>query len=480
MLYAFYVKVLVVEDKKENNNQSLNSKPVFQKVESEPQDISSQPQVTQPPETQPKVEDKQPVEVKPKKELLIPILLILLLIVFGITAYLGYQYYQSTKQLDTTTNEIQPSSLPTDESTSIPDPTTDWKIFSNTKYGYQFKYPDNWEVNRGPGESSDEELGKTRNIHIYSGRSTELSKPSDIGLSFSIDTNQLHQKGDEKLCNTLEDCITKSTGHFPKELERTEESFQGNKAIRIIFRRDTSLYYQVFSYLFVIIGDDFYDFEMIVQNGDFKDHKDLFDQILSTFKFLDDNENTKTYSHDSLPGFAFDYQTGLILKTKQFGLSDPEGFISTYFPTCHDRCMGVRLSNEHNVSLNLIFDVAFDDVGMKCSDNVDFTEVGNGWYRIKDSSGYFYSRNIELNKTLGQGNFIPLGTIKDEWSAIENTKYKICINGNGNFLKQYSFVEKGEDNDGVPIMMELPNIIGTPDDTFLKEIDNAVTSIKGI
>jgi len=105
LLYAFYVKVLVVEDKKENNNQSLNSKPVFQKVESEPQDISSQPQVTQPPETQPKVEDKQPVEVKPKKELLIPILLILLLIVFGITAYLGYQYYQSTKQLDKSKEE---------------------------------------------------------------------------------------------------------------------------------------------------------------------------------------------------------------------------------------------------------------------------------------------------------------------------------------------------------------------------------------
>lgn len=190
--------------------------------------------------------------------------------------------------------------------------------------------------------------------------------------------------------------------------------------------------------------------------------------------------STDTFSHNFLPGFTFEYPKGWSLTTKPFGVKDPQGFTTTYFPTCHERCMGVQLSGVRNASLHLIFDAAFDDAGLKCSNRVDFTAVGNGWYRIKDSSGYFYSRNVELDETFGQSNFPPLGTISDEWSVVENTNYKICVHGNGNFLKQYSFVEAGLEGKGVPIMMEFPLIKGTPDSTSLKQIDPVVASIKGL
>lgn len=192
------------------------------------------------------------------------------------------------------------------------------------------------------------------------------------------------------------------------------------------------------------------------------------------------NKNADIFSHKFLPGFTFEYPRGWSLTTKPFGVKDPQGFTTTYFPACHESCMGVQLSAARNVSLHLVFDVAFGDTGLRCSNRVDFTAVGNGWYRIKDSSGYFYSLNVELDKTLGQGNFPPLGTINDEWSAVENTSYKICVLGSGNFLKQYSFVEAGLEGRGVPVMMEFPVIKGTPDSLFLKEVDQVVASIKGL
>lgn len=195
---------------------------------------------------------------------------------------------------------------------------------------------------------------------------------------------------------------------------------------------------------------------------------------------LQESSQTVTFQHEYLPGFDIVFLDDWKLDTKQFQDKDSRDFVSTYFPTCHERCMGVRLSKS-DVSLDILFDVAFDNNAFKCSNSVVYQEISNGWYRIKDSQGYFYTRNVELNKALENGKFpSPYGKASDEWSAIAGTTYKICVQGSGDFLNQYSEVETGETGDGVPILMEFPKVKGNPDDNTLTILDNMVSSIKGL
>jgi hypothetical protein len=59
-----------------------------------------------------------------------------------------------------------------------------------------------------------------------------------------------------------------------------------------------------------------------------------------------------TLPHEYLPGFNITYANGWsISKVKQFRDENPQDFVSNYFPTCHGRCMGIRLSKS-NVSLD--------------------------------------------------------------------------------------------------------------------------------
>lgn len=45
-----------------------------------------------------------------------------------------------------------PTPIPTQvvSLTSVPDETADWKIYTDTEYGYSFKYPQNWNYRKDP------------------------------------------------------------------------------------------------------------------------------------------------------------------------------------------------------------------------------------------------------------------------------------------------------------------------------------------
>lgn len=188
-----------------------------------------------------------------------------------------------------------------------------------------------------------------------------------------------------------------------------------------------------------------------------------------------------TLPHEYLPGFNIIYANSWsISKIKQFRDDVPQDFVSNYFPNCHGRCMGIRLSKS-DVSLDLLFDVAFDSNGLKCSNSVAYQSIANNWYRIKDSSGYFYTNTAMVNKTLEDGKIpSPFGKVADEWSAVAGTTYKVCVQGSGRFLTKYSKVEVGETGKGVPILMEFPTVRGNPNATTLKELDAIVSSIEGL
>lgn len=179
--------------------------------------------------------------------------------------------------------------------------------------------------------------------------------------------------------------------------------------------------------------------------------------------------------HEFLPSFDIDYSDSWNLTVKQFRVKDTGPFESKYFPTCHENCMGVRLS-KNNISLDLIFDIAYDNNAFRCSNSVAYQKLSNNWYRIKDSSGYWYTNRVQLDKTLKPGKFpSPFGEVDDEWSAVKDETYEICVQGSGEFLEEFSPVhpEAG-------ILMEFPRIIGNPSGGLLDELDSMVISIQGL
>lgn len=68
---------------------------------------------------------------------LISLLSILLLISVFIAGFFAYQTQKLVKELRVIGNKPEPTASPT----QTPDPTADWKTYTNTKYGFSFKYP---------------------------------------------------------------------------------------------------------------------------------------------------------------------------------------------------------------------------------------------------------------------------------------------------------------------------------------------------
>lgn len=78
---------------------------------------------------------KPEVLVQPKKNLITPIILLIIGIILGIGGLLAYQKYFA--------NKSTPTPSPTPEITSTPDPTADWKTYNDPDNKYSFKYPAN-------------------------------------------------------------------------------------------------------------------------------------------------------------------------------------------------------------------------------------------------------------------------------------------------------------------------------------------------
>ena len=124
----------------ENNQDSDNSQ-IEQKVSDKTSDpIESQPQIS------PNVSDSSPVPQKkvPKKMILIGfIFLIIVLIISGLYFYLQKQWSSPKTQESLQNTQKAPS--PT------PDPTANWKSYSNEKMGISFKYPTDYSVSKENG-----------------------------------------------------------------------------------------------------------------------------------------------------------------------------------------------------------------------------------------------------------------------------------------------------------------------------------------
>jgi len=202
---------------------------------------------------------------------------------------------------------------------------------------------------------------------------------------------------------------------------------------------------------------------------------------------MDKYKNLVTFTHSKLPGFSMEYPSDWKIEVKEFKEKDTLSFTSFYFPSCHESCLGLRFS-KNNVSIEILFDLVYDDNGYHCSDNVNIVKLSGKWYRydsLMDYSGSIKPKYIYTES--GQEN---------AKSFMEQTGhlYKFCDSGTGGagLIERQSIQDTyGENYDvnhpelfpSAPgIMIEKPKVYSDQsiDTEVLEEIDNMIISMKGI
>lgn len=160
--------------------------------------------------------------------------------------------------------------IPTSVATSSPvptiDPTANWKTYTNTKHGFSFKYPSTWIIDtKGDNEEFNAQVklrSGSSTIQIYANMDGLGGKGQDFQKTtqFNLDGYPLYKyKITQAYNNTwligLTDDLTNSLG---------------------VFRIMNKVYSITLVY---------------PQSEDMKETESEFDQILSTFKFLDTSVN---------------------------------------------------------------------------------------------------------------------------------------------------------------------------------------------
>lgn len=225
---------------------------------------------------------EKPIE-KPKKDWLkITVFSFVgLILLFG-AAYGGYWYGVQQSRVEAPKLAIPtPILAPLPTPTPTPHLTTDWKTYTNTEYGYSIKYPKDWkfETNTVP------ELGFYVTFSKINRDGTDRIPSSNISVLIVHNPREL----------SLEEWLLEKTEFMPgsgKEVRKDiyKLSYDGSPSTiyvdgtkaykwlskagnrQVVFERDRTIY---------SVGT-------LLQNRKFEEEtKDIFDLILSTFKFLD-------------------------------------------------------------------------------------------------------------------------------------------------------------------------------------------------
>ena len=144
---------------------------------------------------------------------------------------------------------------------------SDWKIYKNTEYGFEFKYPNDWEIikqNVSEGAKDDLNMGLWLDGNPQ-GKEYHFEGSSDCPLTITVYNKQFDQNAQE----------------FSGAI-KNEKIINGFKFVEF-FRKGTT--YPDSHYFVYKLTDN--SFIKIVDNTKTTDIKllSVFDQILSTFKF---------------------------------------------------------------------------------------------------------------------------------------------------------------------------------------------------
>jgi hypothetical protein len=253
------------------------------------------------------------------------------LVILMITVVIGgmYLYLQNQSQK----SQTEENSLTQEQPSPSPDPVTDWETYINSKYEYSIKYFDDGTIKqnncgKNPNDFEAEEIfvliSKTSNmttcyplewyapvqINVHEG---DLSKPNNVLEEMSQDWEISHEQifidGYEGRKYFLKHITQYETGCCPDfQMVRI---YKNNYTYEIILGEDESTY------------------------------KNLFNQILSTFEFVDQNQSTEKFT-DKEFGISISYPESWNVSS---GLNGGEG---------NGVWWEINLSNDDYFSANIL------------------------------------------------------------------------------------------------------------------------------
>lgn len=255
--------------------------------------ISPEPAPEPIPEPQPVVEpiSKPEITTKPTNSRLKIILFAVLgLILASVLFFAGYKFGQKqTKQCPT------PTPLPSEASRKEGDLTANWKTYTNTEYGYLIKYPDDMTI-----ETVD--LGEGKSTNVTAALLSRIIVEGQDAPFIMIEARA------NSLNLSLEDWTEKvlKTGESIGLTEITQYPIAGEIGIR----GNDGCCGAITDGVYVLKNHLVYSVSSIVQEsrealGLMDSFKPTFDQILSTFKFLEEGNQEasgeKVFCEDPRP-----------------------------------------------------------------------------------------------------------------------------------------------------------------------------------
>lgn len=279
----------------------------------------------------------------------IPFIVLSAIILITISILVGIQIGKSQTKLV----ENQPSSqlntksyLPLDTSspTLIPptpttDPTANWKTYSNTKYGFEFKYPNikPWHIAE---KTYQQNIVEIYNYDESTGRGSEFNRRIDgpllkLPLDFISTTETPERYLQDKVIN-VESVVTGE-----KPVVRNIENISISGKSGVIFDLSDGTNDKLSRIVFIQVKGGLISFWPLL---DYQSNIEIVSQILSTLKFTD-TLPTPTKAINNVKKLTYSSQNGWVTSTDSsntFQLSyDP-----TKLRTCYPEQGGIFLCAE--------------------------------------------------------------------------------------------------------------------------------------
>ncbi len=235
----------------------------------------STPEVPQP------TAETQPVPLLPKPGKLNSILIIGISIFIIISIGSGYLYLKkSPKTTIDQSNSVPPSLSDTWKSTITPspNPTAEWQTYTNSVYHYEIKYPPGW-VHREPPVleyyGNSQISIPTHSIHIITYNKTQISLEE---TSISLGTRCVGT------CSETDDGLQLIEGKDYQMIKPKVEK-KSNQSLTEYYSIKT--HNGTIEAIIPIPDNDKYYIYIFPNAWPRNESKNLFDQILSTFRFLE-------------------------------------------------------------------------------------------------------------------------------------------------------------------------------------------------
>jgi len=162
------------------------------------------------------------------------------------------------------------------------DQTVGWKTYKNTHYGFEMRYPLDWKIGDNPTNVSLEDTkNKIGNINIGGVVYFKLDAPLEEALTYFG-----FKKEDEKYF------VNNYLGSW---INAQEKNINGNQVIIgdiIINLRDGDKITKKEGKRFLFIGKNSY---AVLETPFYKEYNVVFDQLMSTFKFINPVINSQTF-----------------------------------------------------------------------------------------------------------------------------------------------------------------------------------------